>query len=62
MIGQGAAMGFSPQQVLAMSLWEFLAARAGWIKANTVDETKDLTPQEFDSLGDWLDEKPPWEK
>jgi hypothetical protein len=54
-------MGFSPQQVGAMSLWQFLAARAGYILANsTEDAPRDLTPAEFDRLGDWLDEPPVW--
>jgi hypothetical protein len=44
-------MGFTPAQVDACSLWEFLAARDGWIKANTVDDkTRAPTPEEHDAL------------
>lgn len=49
-------MGFGPQQVGAMSLWQFLAARAGWVRANTSEEdaSKDLSAAEFASLGDLI--------
>jgi hypothetical protein len=54
-------MGFSPQAVDAMSLWKFLAARTGWIRANMPDDPgRGLTPSEVRSLGDWLDQPPPW--
>lgn len=28
-------MGFSPQQIAAMSLWQYYAASAGWKRANS---------------------------
>lgn len=40
MIGVAAAMGFSPQQFDAMSMFEFRAARTGWAAANGAGETK----------------------
>ena len=44
-------MGFSPAAVDGCSLWEFLAARDGWIKANTVaDQERPPTPEEHDAL------------
>lgn len=30
-------MGFSPQQVDAMSMWQFMAAWKGWRRANMSD-------------------------
>jgi len=32
-------MGFTPAQIDACSLWEFLACRDGWIAANSSPET-----------------------
>jgi hypothetical protein len=37
-------MGWTPQQVDACSLWEFLAARDGWIKANSPEDNKPPPP------------------
>jgi hypothetical protein len=31
-------IGFTPREVDDCSLWEFHAARDGWIKANSADE------------------------
>ena len=33
-------MGFSPQQVGAMSLWQFMACADGWARANDPDAAK----------------------
>ena len=44
-------MGFSPAEVDGCSLWQFLAARDGWIKANTTeDSSRPPTPEEHDAL------------
>lgn len=44
-------MGFTPAEVDDCSLWQFLAARDGWITANTIDEgPKAPTPEEHDAL------------
>jgi hypothetical protein len=44
-------MGWTPAQVDTCSLWEFLAARDGWIKANTVsDGPGPPTPEEHDAM------------
>lgn len=48
--GLGAAMGFTPQQVGAMSLWQFMAAVKGYAKANNPDDGKSLTAAEEDAL------------
>jgi hypothetical protein len=52
--GNGAAMGFTPQQVDAMSIWQFNAAWSGWIKSKgPVKET--LSDEQADELFDWLE-------
>jgi hypothetical protein len=33
-------MGWTPAEVDACSLWEFLAARAGWLEANSAPEDR----------------------
>jgi hypothetical protein len=43
-------MGFAPSQVDAMSLWEFLACREGWIAANSPPENPAPTPEEHDAM------------
>jgi len=43
-------MGFTPAQVDACSLWEFLAARDGWVAANTSQESAAPTPEEHDTM------------
>lgn len=45
-------MGFTPQQVEAMSLWQFAAAATGWARVNGVTEEKpaSLSEAEHDAL------------
>lgn len=38
--GLGVVMGFSPQQVGEMSLWQFMACADGWARANSPDAAK----------------------
>ena len=47
-------MGFSPQQVNAMSVWQYMAALDGFIAANSPEE-KGLTAKEADDLWDWIE-------
>lgn len=47
-------MGFSPQQVGAMSVWQYMAALDGYIAANSVDDDKGLSSKEEDELAEWL--------
>ncbi len=49
--GTGAAMGFSPQQINEMSLWEYTAAVDGWMKANGASGP---TPPEPHELDEWI--------
>lgn len=46
-------MGFSPQQVRAMSMWQFMAALDGYIAANT-PEDDGLSVKEADDLFEWI--------
>lgn len=43
-------MGWTPAQVDSCSLWQFLAARDGWIAANTPDQSKPPTAAEHDAM------------
>ncbi len=46
-------MGFTPQEVRAMSMWQYMAAIDGYITANSPDE-KGLTAGETDDLWDFI--------
>lgn len=39
-------MGFSPAQIDAMSIWEFVAVLDGYIEANTVEDSKKVNLSE----------------
>ena len=43
-------MGFSPQQVDAMSMWQFMAAVEGWARAHDPDAAGKLSASEKDDL------------
>jgi len=44
-------MGWSPREVDACSFWEFLAARDGWIAANSPSDEKHApTAAEHDAM------------
>ena len=48
--GNGAAMGFSPDQVDRASIWQMTAAQAGFDRTNTPDADKQLSSAEMDLL------------
>lgn len=48
MIGTGAAIGFPPAEVKAMSAWEFREAAIGWVNANTPEVPGAMTDAERD--------------
>lgn len=48
--GNGAVMGFSPQDVRAMSIWQYAAAVEGFSDANTPESEKGLSSKEKDEL------------
>lgn len=52
----GTVMGFSPQEVRAMSMWQYFAALDGWRKANSPDDSG-LSKQEEDALWEMVQAK-----
>lgn len=53
--GLGAAMGYTPQEVNAMSMWQWQAALNGFIAANTPKDSGKLSDSEADELFAWID-------
>lgn len=49
MYGMGAAIGFTPQQVDEMSMWQFYTAIDGYVKAHGAEDDS-LTSKEQDEL------------
>lgn len=49
----GAAMGFSPREVGEMSMWEFQAAVAGWMKAHVPEDAGAASDAELENV--WAD-------
>lgn len=50
-------MGFTPQEVNEMSVWQYLCAVEGYAKANTPKEDGKLGSREADELWEWMLEK-----
>jgi hypothetical protein len=48
-------MGFTPQQVNDMSMWQFMAAFDGYARANGAKDK--MSNAEADDLWKWLQEK-----
>lgn len=49
-------MGMSPQQVMSLSIFEYLAALDGFIEMNDPEGDKKLAESEKDDLWQWLQE------
>lgn len=49
-------LGFTPQQVNGMSMWQLLAAVEGYAKAKNGDNAK-MSDKEADDLFEWLKSK-----
>ena len=47
-------MGFTPQDVGRMSVWQYMAALDGYIAANFSEDAKGLSAKEEDELAHWL--------
>jgi hypothetical protein len=47
-------MGLSPQEVMGLSVFEYLAALDGFVAANDPDGDKKLSEREKDDLWEWL--------
>lgn len=52
--GAGAVMGFTPQDINAMTVFQFMAAFDGYVKHHSPDDGK-LSPDEFNDLSAFLD-------
>lgn len=48
-------MGFTPQQVNAMSLWQWFAALNGYIEANSSKGGAKISDSEAEELFAWID-------
>ncbi len=48
-------MGFAPQHIDQMSMWQFFAALNGYVDANTPKDGNKLSEGEADDLFDWLE-------
>ena len=47
-------IGFTPQQVDVMSVWQYMAAVEGYARANDPEAAKRLSGQERDELWEWV--------
>jgi hypothetical protein len=54
--GAAAVMGFTPQQVNDMTVWQFMAAFDGYVKHNSADDNK-MDDAEAAELFEWLQSK-----
>ncbi len=54
--GTGAVLGFTPRDIKEMSMWEFMAALEGYVKANSADDGK-MSSAEVDDVWKWMQEK-----
>jgi len=48
-------MGFTPQQVNKMSMWQYYSVLYAYIEQNTPKGKEQLTEAELGELSDWLD-------
>lgn len=48
-------MGFTPQQVNDMSMWQFFAALNGFNEANSPKKKGEFTEEEADAFLDWVE-------
>lgn len=51
-------MGFTPAEVGAMSLWQFMACADGWAKANSPEAAKRSNDDTLDGIDEMLDAAP----
>lgn len=51
--GSGAAMGFPPREIKAMTLWEYMACVSGWNRANSsghAHQGDPISDEEYDRV------------
>ncbi|MBB3523080.1 hypothetical protein [Rhizobium sp. BK456] len=51
--GTGAVLGFTPNDIKALSMWEFMAALEWYVKANSSDDGK-MTSAEVEDVWKWM--------
>lgn len=51
-------MGFTPQQIGAMSLWQFMACADGWARANSPEAAKRANDDQSDAVRALFDSAP----
>lgn len=51
-------MGFTPQQIGAMSLWQFMACADGWARANSPEAAKRTNEDQSDAVKALFDAAP----
>lgn len=56
-MGLGAACGFTPGDVRAMSLWEFRAATGGYLRAHAPEDQSALSATEEEALWSFMEER-----
>lgn len=54
--GTGAAIGWPVSEVKQSSMWEFMAAVDGYVKANSPDDGK-LSAGDVDDVWQWMQSK-----
>jgi hypothetical protein len=58
--GTGAVVGLTPRDVDRLSMWEFMAAVEGWIKANSSEDSSgSLGSKEADEIWEWMQQQQP---
>ena len=55
--GTGAAIGFTPQEVNEMTMWQFMAAVDGYVTANSSEDNKGMSKKEQDDVWRWMQTK-----
>jgi len=43
-------MGFTPQQINTMSVWQYMVCVQGYIEANSSDEAQGMAQAEYDAV------------
>jgi len=43
-------MGFTPEQINAMSIWQYMACVDGYIEANSSEDSRGMAKSEYDAV------------
>ena len=55
--GSAAVIGFTPQEVNEISMWQFLAVAEGWATAHEHPEPGSISNKEQDDIWEWMQTK-----